>query len=253
VPWGPRVTIGTTDTEGGDIEHPAASDSDIDYLLRQVNRYMRCSLTRQDIISAWAGYRPLLSRANAEKTSQLSRTHVVLDSPGGMVTIVGGKLTTYRRMAQDTLDHICKRLGRPISHITERLPLVGAEQWEATIQVIKAAAPSCKLREDTVQRLHSYGSEAQAILDLISAEPALADRVVDDLPYIMAEVVYACRHRMAMQLSDVLERRLHLNFEDWDHGVKAAPAVTALMARELHWTEAETERQIALYVEADTN
>src|SRR5207302_6118567 len=118
VPWGPRVTIGTTDTPGGDpstgsgqgLDHPEATAEDVAYLLRHVNSYMRCRLTEADIISSWAGYRPLVqSRKGDVSSSKLSRTHVVQDSPGGMVTIVGGKLTTYRRMAQDTVDHIVRR------------------------------------------------------------------------------------------------------------------------------------------------
>jgi glycerol-3-phosphate dehydrogenase len=247
VPWGPRVTIGTTDTPGGDIEHPDATDADIDYLLRQVNRYMRCTLTRKDIISTWAGYRPLVSSRKAQNTAKVSRTHIVHDSSGGMVTVVGGKLTTFRRMAQDTLDHVCKRLSRPIRHVTEHLPLIGAENWQDAVQAIKDAAPIYGFGEDTIQRLSAYGSQAAAILDLIAADSTLAARVVPDLPYIMAEVVYACRYRMAMQLPDILERRLHLNFEDWDRGVKAAPAVAAVMAHELNWPQSETERQITQY------
>ncbi len=249
VPWGPRVTVGTTDTTGGDVDQPEATPDDIAYLLRQVNRYMRCNLTEKDIISAWAGYRPLISANNGKRTSSLSRTHVVLDSPGGMITIVGGKLTTYRRMAQDAMDHVSKQLGKPVKHVTDHLPLAGADQWQDAMGALKDSAPTYNLGDDVVQRLSAYGGEVRTLLDLIKAEPTLAARIVDDLPYIMAEVVYACRYRMAMQLGDVLERRLHLNFEDWDRGLTAAPAVAAFMARELGWDQAETARQIGLYRE----
>jgi glycerol-3-phosphate dehydrogenase len=248
VPWGPRVTIGTTDTPGGDIDHPVADDADVDYLLRHVNRYMSCQLTRADIISKWAGYRPLVSsKRPGVASSKLSRSHVVLDGPGGMITVVGGKLTTYRRMAQDAIDHVARRLGKRVSHATEHLPLEGAEGWEKAVQQVQAAAASHGWQPDTVRRLSTYGSSALTILQLVEEDPALARQVVADLPYIMAEVVFACRYEMAIQLDDVLERRLHVLFEDWDHGVGVAPDVARVMARELGWTADQESSQVARY------
>ncbi|MFL5734978.1 MAG: glycerol-3-phosphate dehydrogenase/oxidase [Chloroflexia bacterium] len=248
VPWGPRVTIGTTDTPGGDIDHPVAGDEDVDYLLRHVNRYMSCRLTRADIISTWAGYRPLVSsRKPGVSSSKLSRSHVVLDGPGGMVTVVGGKLTTYRRMGQDAIDHLANRLGKRVSHLTERLPLVGSEAWEQAAKQVQAAAPAYGWQAGTVRRLGTYGSSALTILQLAEEDPALAHLVVADLPYVMAEVVFACRYEMAIQLDDVLERRLHIRFEDWDHGLGVAPDVAAVMAGELGWTPAEESAQVARY------
>ena len=248
VPWGARVTIGTTDTEGGDIDHPRATQDDVAYILRHIKRYMQCTLTEADIISTWAGYRPLVRSTNsASASSKLSRTHAVIDSPGGMVTIVGGKLTTYRRMAQDTVDHISREQGDPIAHVTERLPLAGTVGRQDAARRVASAAPRDGLRPDTVTRLDRYGAAAGVILDLIAEDPALAARIVPDLPYIMAEVVYACRYEMALTLDDVLDRRVRVNFEAWDHGSAAAPAVAALMARELGWDAAEIARQVAEY------
>jgi glycerol-3-phosphate dehydrogenase len=248
VPWGPRVTIGTTDTPGGDIDHPVAGDEDVDYLLRHVNRYMRCNLTRADIISTWAGYRPLVSsKKPGIASSRLSRSHVVLDGPGGIVTVVGGKLTTYRRMAQDTLDHIERRLRKPVSHLTQHLPLAGSAGWERSVEQLKGAAALYGLQPDTVDRLSTYGSSALTILQLVEEDSALARRVVSDLPYIMAEVVFACRYEMAIQLDDVLERRLHIRFEDFDLGLGVAPDVATVMARELGWAATEEASQVARY------
>ncbi len=248
VPWGSRVTIGTTDTEGGDVDRPHADAGDLAYLLRHVNRYMRCHLQESDIISAWAGYRPLISsRKSAKASSRLSRTHAVLDGPGGMVTIIGGKLTTYRRMSQDTVDHISKQQGRPVKHVTEHMPLSGSNDWQSAYAELQAVAPSLGLGAGTIRRLATYGANSRTILDLIRAEPGLAARIVPDLPYIMAEVVYACRYEMAMDLADVLERRLRISFEDWSHGVRAAPYVAALMSRELGWDEAESRCRIERY------
>lgn len=250
VPWGNRVTIGTTDTQGGDLDHPYATDQDIDYLVRHVNRYMRCKLTRDDIISAWAGYRPLVSKRGAGASSKLSRTHVVLDSPGGMVSIVGGKLTSYRRMAEDTMNHVAEKLGKPRQQVTRDLPLAGADHWQDSVSKLKAEAPRLGLQPDSVARLADYGSSVEVMLGWMAEDAALAQRVTPELPYVMAEVVFACRYEMAIRLADVLERRLHLNFEDRSRGLDAAPAVARLMAKELGWSEAETEQQIASYRES---
>nr|MDQ5824607.1 glycerol-3-phosphate dehydrogenase/oxidase [Chloroflexota bacterium] len=248
VPWGAHVTIGTTDTEGGDIDRPRADEHDVAYLLRHVNRYMRCNLRETDIISAWAGYRPLVtSRKSSQASSRLSRTHAVLDGPGGMVTVVGGKLTTYRRMAQDTIDHIARQRGKPVVRATERLPLSGSEDWPGAYQDLKAAAAEFHLKHDTVRRLALYGSSSRVILDLIRVTPGLAARIVPGLPYIMAEVTYACRYEMALDLADLLERRLRISFEDRSHGVQVAPRVAALMAEELGWDEAEINSQVNSY------
>ena len=249
VPWGPRVTVGTTDTPGGDVDHPAAGPDDVDYLLRHVNRYMRCRVTEADIISTWAGYRPLVSarQGGAAASSKLSRTHIVIDSPGGMVTVTGGKLTTYRRMAQDVVDHVARARGDRVTHVTEHMPLEGAMGWQQAAEAVAAAAPRYNLQPDTVARLGLYGAAARRILDLLAEDVSLAARLVPDLPYIMAEVAYACRYEMAARLDDVLARRLHVNFEDRARGAGAAPVVAAHMARELGWDDTETERQVAAY------
>lgn len=249
VPWNTRVTIGTTDTKGGDIDQPLANDDDIDYLLRTTNLYMRTRLTRDDIISSWAGYRPLISPANGGNgdTSKLSRTHVVMDGPGGMVTIVGGKLTTYRRMAEDTIDHVAKRRGKAITHPTQNMPLDGAVGAQAANAAVDAAAQPYGWNADVVKRLKQYGSEAHKLLTLCAEDVALAQPIVPDLPYIMAEVVYACRYEMAMQLDDMITRRLHLNFEDWSRGIKPSPAIAQVMAGELGWSISETAAQVAGY------
>jgi glycerol-3-phosphate dehydrogenase len=251
VPWGNRAIIGTTDTLGGDVSSPEAAPEDIDYLLRHANRYLQCRLAESDIISAWAGYRPLVSSRKSDVvSSKLSRTHAVIDGPGGIVSIVGGKLTTYRRMAQDAVDRVARRRGDPPSRVTERLPLSGSEGWREAAEAVKGATPRFGLRADTVRRLVSYGSNGRAILDLLQEDPVLSARIVADLPYIMAEVIYACRYEMSIDLSDVLERRLRISFEDRFHGAIAAPAVATLMARELGWDGTEVQGQIKRYREA---
>jgi len=251
VPWNTRVTLGTTDTKGGDLDHPTATDADVTYLLDTANAYLRTKLTRSHVISAWAGYRPLISPANGDDqaTAKLSRNHVVADGPGGMITVTGGKLTTYRRMAQDALDHLARRWQQPITHPTESLPLDGAAGYLACQDALRQAAPRFGWDEDVLARLDQYGDQAEVLLSLCAADPALAQRIVPDLPYLMAEVIYACRHEMAMTLEDVLARRLHIQIEDWSHGIESAAAVARWMASELGWSSDQTASQVARYRE----
>ncbi len=248
VPWHTRVTIGTTDTKGGNIDVPVANRDDIDYLLEVTNAYLQTKLTKADVVSAWAGYRPLIAPASSNgDTSKLSRTHVVNDGPGGMITITGGKLTTYRRMAQDTVDRVDKHMGRASAHPTESMPLDGAPGRVEAAKDVDKAALQFGWNADVVQRVNEYGQEACELLKICTEDRAYAQPVVPDLPYVLAEVVYACRYEMAIQLDDMLARRLHLNFEDWTRGVACAPAVAEVMGRELGWSAQVQAEQVARY------
>ena len=248
VPWNTRVTIGTTDTKGGDIDDPQVNPVDIQYLLNTTNAYLTVKLTESDIISSWAGYRPLISAAGASgETKSLSRTHVVHDGPGGMVTITGGKLTSYRRMAQDTMDHVYRQRRLKRLHVTENLALDGADGRQEAARAVDAAASRFGWNADVARRIKQYGSDASKLLALCEADPAYAVLVAPELPYTFAEVIYACRYEMAMRLEDVIIRRLHLNFEDRSRGLDAAHAIAALMAGELGWSHDETEMQLARY------
>jgi glycerol-3-phosphate dehydrogenase len=238
LPWGSRAIIGTTDTGTGDLDHPTASAEDIQYLLRHVNRYLDVQLTEDDILSVYAGYRPLVS-ARGARTASLSRTHVVAQDHMGMVTIVGGKLTTYRKMAQDTVDVLVKRDGMPVAHPTRRLPLSGAVGWRWAKSNLKARAQSLGLEPDIVEHLaFNYGRNAETILDLIERGADLGRRLEADLPYVRAEVVHACRYEMAIRLEDVLARRTRLMLEASDRGTQVALEVAQLMGKELGWSPA---------------
>jgi len=247
IPWGSRAVIGTTDTGTGDLDDPQASPEDIAYLLKHVNDYLEVNLTDNDILSVYAGYRPLVKSRGA-RAADLSRTHVVLQENNGMVTIVGGKLTTYRRMAQDTIDVIAKRDGMPISHPTQKLLLAGAIGWRDAKREIEARGHELGLAPEVVEHLSfTFGSNASTVLDLIDEEESLRERLVPDLPYLYAEVVYACRAEMAMTLEDVLARRTRIILEDGARGVGVAPEVAALMARELDWSGDQTNAQVERY------
>lgn len=239
VPWESRVIFGTTDTGSGDFDHPRATAEDVEYLLHHLNRYLSTHLTVNDIISVYAGYRPLLrARSSAHSTAKLSRTHAVLQSPSGLVTIIGGKLTTYRLMAQDTVDVLSKRDGvTALSHPTPNLPLLGSAGWPTIRHELENRGDELNLDAQIITHLgHSYGSQAHAILDLLKEDTSLSTRLIANLPYIRAEVIYACRYEMAMMPGDVLAQRTAIVLEDRHQGLDVLDEVITLMAGELGWT-----------------
>ncbi|HET8851533.1 MAG TPA: glycerol-3-phosphate dehydrogenase/oxidase [Ktedonobacteraceae bacterium] len=252
VPWQSRVIFGTTDTGSGDPDHPIATPADISYLLHHLNRYFSVHLTEANIISTYAGYRPLLrSRSAKHSTAQLSRSHAVLESPTGMISIVGGKLTTYRRMAQDTVDVLNRLDGLTPLHPTENLLLHGSLGWPDLQHDLAVRGTALRLSLQTITHLgNSYGSEAGAILGLVENDASLGTRLVDDLPYIRAEVVYACRHEMAMTPYDVLARRTSIALEDRQRGLGVVDEVAALMANEQGWPPQQQQAMADAYREA---
>ncbi len=249
VPWESRAIYGTTDTGTGDLDHPIASHEDITYLLNHLKRYLSIQLTRDDIISVYSGYRPLVKpNKPGQSTAKLSRTHVVLQGDSGLVTIVGGKLTTYRRMAQDTVDVLNRRDGSKVVHPTEHMPLQGSAGWSSQQKAITRRATELGLAADIIEQLkRSYGTNAFALLDMTAGDPSLASRLIDDLPYIRAEVLYACRQEMAMTPYDILARRTSITLEDRQRGLGIVDQVAALMAQELHWTPGQQQAMIDAY------
>jgi glycerol-3-phosphate dehydrogenase len=238
VPWESRAIFGTTDTGSGDLDHPIATQEDIAYLLHHLNRYLSVHLTEDNIISVYAGYRPLLrSRSKEHSTAKLSRTYAVLQSPSGLVSIVGGKLTTYRRMAQDTVDVLSRRDGSTPIHPTQNLPLQGSAGWPASEHELKIKGAALGLSPQILEHLgRNYGTEAMELLKLIEGDAELGVRLIDDLPYTRAEVVYACRQEMAMTPDDVLARRTRITIEDRHRGLGILDNVVGLMAKELGWS-----------------
>jgi glycerol-3-phosphate dehydrogenase len=240
VPWGDLTYIGTTDTDyDGPVDDPQCTPEDIDYLLRAINFSVREPLTRDDILGTWAGLRPLVRDAGSERTADLSRRHRVTTSDGGLITITGGKLTTYREMAEDTVDAVAEQLGDDAPRSarrckTKRLPLRGADGYEA------AAAVDRHLAE-------RYGGEARAVHALIEADPSLAEPLVATLPYQRAEAVHAVRHEMATTLDDVLSRRTRARLLARDASSDAAESVAALIGPELGWSDDERAAQVTSY------
>jgi glycerol-3-phosphate dehydrogenase len=250
VPWGSRLIFGTTDTGSGNLDHPVASPEDVAYLLKYLNRYFLLNLTEEQIVSTYAGYRPLFKphgKAN-HSTSRLSRTHAVLQHASGLVTIVGGKLTTYRRMAQDTVDLLSKRDGRKLLHPTLALPLQGSTSWPHAQVELGQRGVALGLSEATIHHLtRSYGSEAHKILDLAAGDRSLAHVLIADLPYIHAEIIAACRYEMAMTPTDVLSRRMAITLEDRQRGLGIITEVTARMAQEHGWSQDRQAELVEAY------
>lgn len=250
VPWESRVIFGTTDTGSGDLDRPAAAPADIAYLLTHLNRYFSLQITEEQLISTYVGYRPLFKPRGqtTRSTARLSRTHAVLNHAAGLLTIVGGKLTTYRRMAQDTVDLLSQRDGMKPLHPTLALPLRGSAGWATARGEVERRGERLGLGADIIHHLsQSYGGEAHTVLDLVERDPSLAQPLVADLPAIQAEVIAACRYEMAMTPYDVLARRTSLTLEDRRRGLDAVEQVAKLMAPELSWSPARQAELVAHY------
>jgi glycerol-3-phosphate dehydrogenase len=160
-----------------------------------------------------------------------------MQSPSGLVTIVGGKLTTYRRMAQDTVDVLNRRDGTAPVHPTENLPLRGSAGWPAGQRDMEARGEAPGLDPEVLAHLgRNYGSESLTVLRLVESDAALGERLIEDLPYIRAEVIYACRYEMAMTPYDVLARRTAITLQDRQRGMGIVDDVVTLMAKELDWS-----------------
>jgi glycerol-3-phosphate dehydrogenase len=254
VPWGDFTFIGTTDTDyDGPVDDPQCTAEDIDYLLGAINGAVVEPLGTDDVLGTWAGLRPLVKQTDSGRTADLSRRHQVVHSPSGVVTVTGGKLTTYREMAADTVDHLLahvltsptvrNRVHRRTR--TKRLRLRGAAGYDTAL----TAAPPSGLDADAMVHLaNRYGGEAGAVTDLIHHDPSLAEPVVDGLPYLAAEVVYAVRHEMATTIDDVLSRRTRARLQLRDASADAALVVADLMAAELGWNTDHRDAEVASYV-----
>ncbi|HWH99335.1 MAG TPA: glycerol-3-phosphate dehydrogenase/oxidase [Propionibacteriaceae bacterium] len=250
IPWGSQHwIIGTTDTDWQlDLAHPAASAADIDYLLGQVNALLADPLTRDDVVGVYAGLRPLLS-GESDPTSKLSREHAVASPMPGLITVAGGKYTTYRVMARDAVDAAARGLGGHVpACCTEDIPLLGAEGYQALWNARDVLAAESGLPEQHVERLlNRYGSLLLELLELLKDSPSLASPIEGADGYLAVEAVYAASHEGALHLDDILARRTRISIETWDRGVAAAAHVAALVAPVLDWGPTDISREIEHY------
>ncbi len=243
------VYLGTTDTDyQGPLEDPSCTPEDVDYLLDAANSVTTSALTRADVTGVWAGLRPLLAPQGkaahvSERTADLSRRHTVQTSSHGVVTVTGGKLTTYRKMAEDTVDVVVQRLGEsPKTRrcITKSLRLIGATT--ATKDPVAMAHPHSHL-------LGRYGTESAAVLALAEGRPELLEPAIPGLPYMRAELVYAAREEMAQTLDDLLARRTRAVIQRAQPTMAAAHAAATLVAPDMGWDEQTASNQAAHFIE----
>ncbi len=229
VPWHGKVVVGTTDTpvDTATLE-PRALKEEIEFILKHAAKYMTRDPGMDDVKSVFAGIRPLVDLNHSKSTSQISRDHHLAVSESGLVTITGGKWTTYRRMGEDTLNQAALVAGlEPRASITSTLRIHG---W------LKHREPQ--------DPLSSYGSDAPGISKLVTADPDLAKILHKDLPYLRAEVVWAVREEMARTVEDVLARRTRALFLDAKASMEMAPEVAKLMAAELDQNRKWQKQQV---------
>jgi len=254
IPWGRHWIIGTTDTAWQfDLAHPAASRADIDYVLGHVNGILKEPLGHDDVEGVYAGLRPLLT-GESEPTSKISREHTVVTPVPGLVMIAGGKLTTYRVMGKDAVDAAAHSLRTTTNavvpdSITDRVPLLGAEGYEARANQRVALARRAGVHVSRIDHLLGrYGGLVDDLVELLSRRPDLAAPLAGADDYLAAEVVYAVTHEGAQHLDDVLVRRTRISIETFDRGVAAARPVAELMAAELAWPAERIAEEVDHYL-----
>jgi glycerol-3-phosphate dehydrogenase len=248
IPYGEFWIIGTTDTPWElDLAHPAASKRDIAYVLEQANQILERQLTPDDVVGVFAGLRPLVT-GNAESTAKLSREHSITEPVPGLITIAGGKLTTYRVMAEDTVDRACESAGMSVPATrTDQIPLIGAIGYSTMNRKRDELATEYGVPADEIKRLlNRYGNETTVILDLAASDPLLGKRLPSS-EYLGAEVHFAVTNEGALHLDDVLTRRTRLSIESADRGTDAAPFVASIMAPLLGWDDSTVTREIDHY------
>jgi glycerol-3-phosphate dehydrogenase len=254
IPWGAFWIIGTTDTPWDlDLAHPAASRQDIDYLLGHVNALLRDPLDHRDVVGVYAGLRPLLKpvvrKGEQGETTKLSREHTVANPVPGLVLVAGGKLTTYRVMARDAVDHAIRDVPGALPSITERVPLLGAWGYEARTNQRVALSRESGIEIGMVDHLLGrYGGLVDEVLELVRERPELAGPLTGAPLYLAAEVVYAVSHEGARHLDDVLTRRTRISIETFDRGVASARPAAELMAGVLGWDAATVDAEVDHYL-----
>lgn len=246
VPWGEFTYVGTTDTDyDGNLDLPYCTADDTDYLLSSLGASTTRTLSLGDVVGTWAGLRPLLRGAGSNRTADLSRRHRVSRSPSGLITIAGGKLTTWRHMAQDTVDEVCDLLGQGARSRSKAVRLRGADGYDGVDDGDLGAGVTDHL-------VGRYGSEASVVLAMARQDPDLAQPLVPGLPYLRAEARFAVEHEMARTVDDVLARRTRARLLARDASADAAEAVAGVMASVLGWSAEEQAHQAATYRESVT-
>jgi glycerol-3-phosphate dehydrogenase len=249
VPWFDRLLIGTTETEVKVGEELYLSKGDVAYLLRHINEYFATAIRAEQIVSGYAGARPLVSAGGSRDTKKLARDHEVeVDAQSGLISIMGGKWTTHRAMAEDTINAVQKSLGHAATPgVTVDHPLYGSsgytgEYWQTLMR-------DYGISETTAKHLsQKFGTNAAKVMELAKNEAELGGPLIAGFAPLRAEVAYCARYEMAMTIEDVLMRRTGLQFFSWQAAIRAAAPVGAILAKELGWN-AEQERAAVKHYE----
>ena len=249
VPWRGRLLVGTTETEVQPGDELYVTQEDVEFMLGQLNKYLATSVTANQIVAGFAGARPLVSSNSFESTKKIARDDVMeIEPTSGLISIMGGKWTTHRAMAEDTIDVVEKSLGR-LSGVcpTRHHVLYGSEGW--TVAYWQELVNTYEVAPDVAQRLSvTFGTAAKDILDLVKVDKSLGEHIIPEHPMIKAEVVYAIREELAATIEDVLARRLGVQFFTWRGARDAAATVGAILGAELGWDDDQTQSSVNAYV-----
>ncbi len=249
VPWCGRLLVGTTEAEVSPEDELFVTREDVSFMLGQLNKYLEHPVSPSQIVAGFAGARPLVGSGEGGDTKRIARDDVIeIDPASGLISIMGGKWTTHRAMAEDTVDAAQKSLGvAETESPTRSHVLVGGEDYTDDLWEKLAAAFS--ISKDSAHHLASkFGTAAWKVLELTKQNPALAEPIVAGTAPIQAEVVYSVRNELAATLEDVLARRLGVQFFSWRQAIQSAPRVAQLMAAELQWPEEKTKSETTAYV-----
>ncbi len=244
IPWRGHYLIGTTDTEADPAETPYLEPDEAQYLIEHVNQYLAKPLTLDQVTGGFAGLRPLLQADPNASSKSLVRDHEVeVDEKTGLVSLMGGKWTTYRLMAEDTIDLCSERLGIHKKSKTDELILLGGDGYgPAFIDSLTARHPT--INSQTIKHLaETYGTQATVLLTLMEQDSTLAELLVNRHPFVKAEVIYAARAEMALTLEDLLLRRIRLGLVDWQAALNATSVAAALLGAELGWLPKHQQEQ----------
>ncbi|NWU99680.1 GPDM protein, partial [Upupa epops] len=249
LPWEKMTIAGTTDSPTDVTSHPIPTEEDINFILNEVRNYLSVDVEvrRGDVLAAWSGIRPLVTDPNSKDTQSISRNHVVTISESGLVTIAGGKWTTYRSMAQDTIDAAVQAHGlKAGSSKTIGLQLQGAEEWSPTLYI--RLVQDYGLESEVAQHLAStYGDKAFEVAKIAQVTgkrwPIVGKRLVSEFPYIEAEVVYGVKE-YARTAVDMISRRTRLAFLNVQAAEEALPRIVDIMGKELHWSEQKKKEEL---------
>jgi len=247
IPWQDRTLVGTTDTYyGGDPAKVAADKDDIDYILEATNHsFPRANLTAKDVISTYAGLRPLVAPEDEKEESDISREDQIFESPAGLLSLGGGKLTTHRHVAERIVDLVAARLGRAVAGCrTHNAPLPGA----AGIAAGPALDKPAQTREEHLR--WRYGALGSEVGSAAPKDGHLGERLVSDCGDLAAEAAFAVEREMAVSLTDVMTRRLHVHLRSREVGEAVARRVAEVMAPKLGWSAEQIEREVSAYLAA---